>query len=263
MSEKNLINGQVWFDPDGPTLTSAEDPGIVIPLPVPAGRCLVVLLSHHGEVITIRQFHEWVWNENKSVVSDNTIYQNISVLRKSLADAGAGKQIIETQTRRGWKIPMEVSIELHETSLPLPESIPLPTQAPVHDFIKPEAKKHNSTNRLWLHLFVSVIALVASLTTFIVIYQDKKTAIPSSEFSKYKSLSVSGDCHLYRNDTQLPDSVYQNLISKHNMICGDLTWWYITLFTTKGPASVIMCRHPIQHAKNGPEDCTSVYFRGY
>ncbi|MGG7970000.1 winged helix-turn-helix domain-containing protein [Klebsiella aerogenes] len=118
MSEKILINDQVWFEPEGHVLRSVNDPEQSILLPVPAARCLMVLLSEHGEIITIRQLHERVWNENKAVVSDNTIYQNISVLRKSLVDVEVEQQIIETLTRRGWCIPESVSVShINDTAM--------------------------------------------------------------------------------------------------------------------------------------------------
>ncbi|ATF92584.1 hypothetical protein CO704_11035 [Cedecea neteri] len=119
MSEVILVNHQVKFEPNRNTLSSMSLPERKITLPSSSSRCLKVLLSKQGDVVTIKQFHKLVWEKNKTIVSDNTIYQNISIIRKALTAVGADKNIVETHTRRGWCVPesVHVSIEIKQGGL--------------------------------------------------------------------------------------------------------------------------------------------------
>lgn len=115
MSEVILVNHQVKFEPGRNALSSMSAPERKFTLPSSSSRCFSVLLLHHGEVITIKNFHELVWAKNKAIVSDNTIYQNISIIRKALANVGGDKNIIETHTRRGWCVPQSVHVSIGKT----------------------------------------------------------------------------------------------------------------------------------------------------
>ncbi|HDH0696919.1 TPA: winged helix-turn-helix domain-containing protein [Klebsiella aerogenes] len=262
MSEKILINDQVWFEPEGHVLRSVNDPEQSILLPVPAARCLMVLLSEHGEIITIRQLHERVWNENKAVVSDNTIYQNISVLRKSLVDAGVEQQIIETLTRRGWCIPESVSVShindtaMKEESDPV-AIIPVPeTPETLAVITMPEIKKIKLSVILsGLLLFVSVFAFIYSIWA-------QHTEIPTRSFAGYTKLGELGTCHIYRNASNIPDVLYHDILSRNQLSCRELPWWYITIYTKTGSSSVISCRNSLAKENHEPPECTSLYFRG-
>ncbi|WP_368750194.1 transcriptional regulator [Klebsiella aerogenes] len=262
MSEKILINDQVWFEPDGHMLRSVNDPEQSILLPVPAARCLMVLLSEHGEIITIRQFHERVWNENKAVVSDNTIYQNISVLRKSLVDVGVEQQIIETLTRRGWCIPESVSVSRTNDTAMTEENepvviIPVPeTPEPPAVTTMPEIKKRKLPIMLsGLLLFVSVFALIYSIWA-------QHTEIPTRSFAGYTKLGELGTCHIYRNTSNVPDAFYHDILSRNQLSCRELPWWYITIYTKTGSSSVISCLNSLAKESHEPPECTSLYFRG-
>ncbi|NIF47394.1 hypothetical protein F3J28_06395 [Enterobacter sp. Ap-1006] len=119
MSEVILVNHQVKFDPGNHTLSSLSAPKNFVTLPASTARCLHLLLSQHGQVITIKQFHTLVWGKNKTIVSNNTIYQNISIIRKALTCVGGDKNIIETLTRRGWCVPETVDISIEKKGKPI------------------------------------------------------------------------------------------------------------------------------------------------
>ncbi len=119
MSEVILVNHQVKFDPNNHTLSSLSAPKKIVTLPASTARCLHILLSQHGQVITIKQFHTLVWGKNKAIVSNNTIYQNISIIRKALIRVGGDKNIIETLTRRGWCVPETVDVSIEKKQEPI------------------------------------------------------------------------------------------------------------------------------------------------
>ncbi|QFI19946.1 hypothetical protein FR830_25410 (plasmid) [Klebsiella aerogenes] len=262
MSEKILINGQVWFEPERHVLWSVSAPEQSILLPVPAARCLMVLLSEHGEIITIRQFHERVWNENKAVVSDNTIYQNISVLRKSLVEVGIEQQIIETLTRRGWCIPESVSVTRSTDTETMEESESVDI---VHVDEKPEAPPVTAgqkINKRKLTVILSGLLLIIAVFTFIYSIWLQHTKIPTRSFAGYTKLGELETCHIYRNTSNVPDDLYREILSRNQLSCRELPWWYITKYTKTGSSSVISCRNSLAKESNEPPECTSLYFRG-
>lgn len=80
---------------------------------VPASRCLMLLIENRGKVVTRDEFLKHVWTENGVVVSQNTYYQNISILRRTLRKAGLGNDIIVTLPHRGLTLHPEVEIREH------------------------------------------------------------------------------------------------------------------------------------------------------
>lgn len=48
----------------------------------PAGRCLLLLIDRAGSIVTQQEFLDIVWQSRGMLVSSNTYYQNISILRK-------------------------------------------------------------------------------------------------------------------------------------------------------------------------------------
>lgn len=77
---------------------------------VPASRCLMLLIENRGKVVTRDEFLKHVWTENGVFVSQNTYYQNISILRRTLRKAGFGDDIIVTIPHRGLTLNPEVEI---------------------------------------------------------------------------------------------------------------------------------------------------------
>ncbi|SQC93836.1 Uncharacterised protein [Cedecea neteri] len=66
MSEVILVNHQVKFEPNRNTLSSMSLPERKITLPSSSSRCLKVLLSKQGDVVTIKQFHKLVLGEEQN-----------------------------------------------------------------------------------------------------------------------------------------------------------------------------------------------------
>ncbi|WP_158785091.1 winged helix-turn-helix domain-containing protein [Pantoea sp. BAV 3049] len=77
---------------------------------VPASRCLMLLIENRGKVVTRDEFLKHVWTENGVFVSQNTYYQNISILRRKLRKAGLGDDIIVTIPHRGLTLHPEIDI---------------------------------------------------------------------------------------------------------------------------------------------------------
>ena len=70
-------------------------------LNIPASRCLLLMLQHPGINIKREDFFSEVWEKHGQYVTSNTFYQNISLIRKGLRNAGLKTQVIKTVPRVG------------------------------------------------------------------------------------------------------------------------------------------------------------------
>lgn len=82
----------------------------VININVPASRCLMLLIENKNSVVSKEDFFNHVWKAHGRFVAQNTYYQNISLLRRSLKSVGLEEMII-TVPRQGLKISEDIQIE--------------------------------------------------------------------------------------------------------------------------------------------------------
>lgn len=107
------IDETIFFDPQGHKLfcrgkdLSPQE----FSLNTPASRCFMLLIQKRGKVVTREEFLQHVWIENGAFVSQNTYYQNISILRRTLKKAGIKEDIIITVPHQGLTLALDVSIE--------------------------------------------------------------------------------------------------------------------------------------------------------
>lgn len=100
-----IINDEVVFNMDVNELQPiAGKDHDAITLNAPTARCLQLLLESNGNIISRDEFLSAVWEERGVVVSQNTFYQNISLLRKSLLRAGLTQDVVVTVRQRGFVI---------------------------------------------------------------------------------------------------------------------------------------------------------------
>lgn len=114
------INNNVIFDPINHTLTSSKFyPEKDTKINQPASRCLALLIERKGDIITQDDFMNEVWRKHGMEVTVNTLYQNISILRKTLKRAGIVENIIITVPKKGIMLSARVE-EGEEKALMLP-----------------------------------------------------------------------------------------------------------------------------------------------
>src|ERR1044072_4444693 len=73
----------------------------VVPLTPKLIDTLVILVEHRGHVLTKDELIQSLWPD--SFVEESSLTQNISLLRKALAENGNGGQYIETIPKRGYR----------------------------------------------------------------------------------------------------------------------------------------------------------------
>lgn len=151
------INNNVIFDPLKHTLTSSKFyPEKDTKLNQPTSRCLSLLIERKGCVITQEDFMNEVWRKHGMEVTVNTLYQNISILRKTLKRVGIDENIIITVPKKGITLSAQVEKLSDKTSLPSSppliltqqEESPLNRKGSLDQFLV-----------LWLLLLVTLFAL--------------------------------------------------------------------------------------------------------
>ncbi|WP_218804493.1 winged helix-turn-helix domain-containing protein, partial [Klebsiella quasipneumoniae] len=105
-----IINQEIIFNANMNELRSLTGNGECISLNAPTARCLLLLLQNKGKVISRDEFLASVWETRGVVVSQNTFYQNISLLRKSLVRAGLSEDIIITVRQKGFSVAPDTMI---------------------------------------------------------------------------------------------------------------------------------------------------------
>ncbi|MFY9996858.1 MAG: winged helix-turn-helix domain-containing protein [Leclercia sp.] len=105
-----IINDEIVFKVSLNELHPLTDKGERVILNAPTARCLQLLLENQEQVISRDEFLEAVWRTRGVVVSQNTFYQNISLLRKSLQRAGLTLDIIVTVRRKGFILAQNVLV---------------------------------------------------------------------------------------------------------------------------------------------------------
>lgn len=96
-----IINQTICFSPGEHLLYPVGRKQDALSLNVPVSRCLALLISRAGQVVSRQTFYTEVWENQGLYVTDNTFYQNISLLRKMLRAAGIKDTIIQTVPREG------------------------------------------------------------------------------------------------------------------------------------------------------------------
>ncbi len=98
-------------------------PELSVILTTPASRCLVLLLESAPEVVNQRDFFTKVWGEDGMLVPANTLYQNISIIRRGLRTTGeTDDTLVATVPRKGFQIKKEVKVSRIENDVTESES---------------------------------------------------------------------------------------------------------------------------------------------
>ncbi|WP_313571691.1 winged helix-turn-helix domain-containing protein [Pantoea piersonii] len=110
MENYYLIDGRLCFYPVTNVLKPLDDSIAEVVLSKPASRCFLLLIERQGEVVSHDDFINEVWGKKGIVVTRNTYYQSISILRKRLKALGFDDDVIVTLPRKGLMLSEEVAV---------------------------------------------------------------------------------------------------------------------------------------------------------
>ncbi|MCJ8269989.1 MAG: transcriptional regulator, partial [Psychrosphaera sp.] len=99
LAKQKFVLGEWVVDPVINQLSSPQSQSLIVPKLM---ETLVYFAEHQGEVVSGEQITKAIWQG--SVVGENSLYNNIAQLRKSLGDTAAKKRYIETIPRKGYRL---------------------------------------------------------------------------------------------------------------------------------------------------------------
>lgn len=245
MAKVFLLNGTVIFSPERNVLHAKSDETKRIALSNPATRCLYLLIQQQGQVIERDYFFEHVWFINGAQVTNNTFYQNISLLRRAFKELGLNEELIVTVPKVGIRLERQLNVVEQEAEVPRSEKpLPEPVSAIETAPIAPRRRL------LWWVLAAAVSCIVAAIVTWQTQFD--------SRLSRYEPLSVVKGCHWYGNQDVLNFDKHQQFIKASQLDCHSYPWIYLTMYPNFPRISALTCRQ--QYSRWRDNDCVTHYY---
>lgn len=252
MHKHYIINSRVAFDPAAGTLHDINNPDRAVALHSPASRCLLLLIERAGSIVTQQECMDIVWQSRGMLVSANTFYQNISILRKGLKKTGLESDPVVTIPRIGVTLASDTKIIVRgtppsaaEETEPLAVSEDAPTGNAALRVLWPAPGRR----RYWL-----AGALIAAVVVV------SQSFIRDNHFiDDYQFAEMAGECRVYlATDIQSRSDRATALTyaAPFRDDCEDRPWVYISWYAMLPRASVIRCDRPMTE----PNRCMSDYF---
>ncbi len=284
MHNHYIINEAVEFHPATSTLRDLHNPDLVVALNSPAGRCLLLLITRVGDIVTQQEFMDIVWKQSGMRVTSNAYYQNISVLRKGLKRIGLGEDIIVTIPRIGLtlatgtrirKLTAELLVETGAENAPLIE-----VDAPALEEPRMEASEPPVARSLDIALAKDAYPLksilingkkpftvypgrylfiLAAATIAIAFMAWTMAKAKPNFFSDYVSVKSIKGCKILLSQPIPAGPYQQQALAYGNRFtddCQSYPWIYVTKIPHLSRTSVIRCDKPFEHSTA----CISEYF---
>jgi DNA-binding winged helix-turn-helix (wHTH) protein len=279
MHKHYIINGAVEFHPATSTLRDLNNPERVVVLNSPAGRCLLLLIEKSGTIVTQQEFLDIVWEKRGMLVSPNTYYQNISILRKGLKNIGFKEDPVVTIPRIGLTLAAGTQVQIRDetewpSSFEIPASLPtecadegsvdnstasseiaLPEQSSsIRHEHEPHINESQPKNRAAL-----LACMVAAVVLFAGLLFGYNVNKESRYFSDYRLVVHSQGCRVFlaRNiQTSEQRRKALSFSEEFKDSCVSYPWIYVSYYTMLPRASVIRCNRPMQEANR----CITDYF---
>lgn len=258
MHKHYIINNIVEFHPAASTLRDINNPDRVVVLNSPAGRCLLLLIDRAGSIVTQQEFLDIVWQSRGMLVSSNTYYQNISILRKGLKKIGFETDPIVTIPRIGLTLASDTQITVRESSPVAPQPaegqcVVAPAIEEVSAPSEPATPVARKPTR-WLAVVMGLLIILAGagVTGYM-------NATENRFVEDYRFAASVGACRVYlANDIQTHAERASALtyVEQFKAECAQYPWVYISWYALLPRASVIRCDRPMKE----PNRCISDYF---
>ncbi len=273
-----IINDNIKFCPEKNVLVSLTKPELSVILTTPATRCLALLLESSPEVVNQKEFFDKVWGEDGMIVPANTLYQNISIIRRGLRSAGeTSETLVATVPRKGFQIHKSVKVTRVETNVVdsdepaermSPEAHPVDfTETPVASIPdvpieSVEKKTPRPLRRLFLPALLMVISFALGFFTLHHVLRDN----PEKDFFRdYTINRTENGCHFFSQNDDIKSignfSRFIKIIMNTGLDCKKYPWVYFSSSSNAPALSVLVCRAPYEKKANA--GCMTLYFRGY
>lgn len=116
---KYILAKRIFFDNEKNILFDVNNEKDSVNLPAAVSRCLTIFIQKKGVAISKRDMMYIGWGKYGTVVTEGSIWQAMSQLRKSLNHFGLCEQAIITIPRVGYQLSSAISVERY---VPHPEA---------------------------------------------------------------------------------------------------------------------------------------------
>lgn len=240
MNEKIIINDTVLYIPEQHRLCPLRARGKETVLNIPASRCLQLMLQHPGKVISQSDFFNEVWQKHGQYVTANTLYQNISLVRKGMREAGLSKNIIRTVPKVGVVFSGTIEIQQEESDNVIVPQSNKPEPSPVEN-PHPETPPPKSTglNRKKLSRYGLYTAFIIAMLFLLASHQSQSARF----FSSHNQIADINQCSVYIDRDDLETNVvgYKEYLTANNVVCRPDEFVYITRLPANQSTLVLFC----------------------
>jgi DNA-binding winged helix-turn-helix (wHTH) protein len=270
-----IIDDNIEFIPEKNKLASLSKPELSVVLTRPASRCLVLLLEAAHSVVVHQTFFEKVWPDEVVQVPTNTLYQNISIVRRGLRTVGeTDKTIVATVSRRGFQIESNVKVvrisaeEYHNTAQVEARHEPQSTtDGPATDtqrIVKALTRPRRTVCVLRDNKSPIIHMAIAFVIGVLVVYASTFIHRDDTIIEAYTLFDTSNGCHFYSREDEIDDnSLFQKnkeTITKTGLDCQKYPWVYFPSSSALPALTALACQKPYNDAADS--GCVSLYFRG-
>ncbi|MFV2597838.1 winged helix-turn-helix domain-containing protein [Escherichia coli] len=265
-----IINDEVRFNSSSNKLTSLLTSEEVI-LTYPAGKCLKLLLDNAYSVVSHNQFFEKVWSDSGAEVATNTLYQNISMIRRSFREISSAtifNDVIRTVPRKGFKINEEINITVLDNNHNENESV----ESEENDTHTENINKNHvakgiftTKNTLLIVCFFAAWGIVyISSYFFDMAFQSKSHTIKKIDaFSNYAQHPTQEGCsyfydNKYFNSVDMLSPIIEKL-QKMEVNCKIHPYVYIATNDSMSGFYAFTCSQMLN--SESPNNCNSLYYK--
>ena len=253
MAKLFLLGGLVVFWPDRNVLHAKSDASKRLSLSNPASRCLLLLIQQQGQVIERDYFFQQVWINNGAQITNNTFYQNISLLRRAFKEFGLNEELIVTVPKVGIRLEPQLSVVEEEREEPPPDASPEP-EAPEPVAVATEPLAVAKPRGRWSSLYWALAGVVCCLAASAITWQSQF----DQRLSQFVPLTVVKGCHWYANQDVVDFDQHRQFINASKFECENYPWIYLTVYPNFPRISALTCRQ--QYSRWRDNICVTYYY---
>ncbi|QPT13560.1 winged helix-turn-helix domain-containing protein [Serratia rubidaea] len=268
MSKGYLINNVLEFWPEEHSLVSRGAERKTISINVPASRCFLLLLERRSDLVPQHDFFNFVWGDAGDTVPPNTLYQNISILRRGLkAIIEQPVDLVVTVPKQGFKLNEGAEVvEIDSVNKAVPNAIlPLEDKESTANKSSPQLNEaplpavtiREGNLRRW-YAMLALLLLAITAAHYYLLTREKDF---TPYFNSYTALKNSGQCHIYVNDDAEDYTIHQKALQMINLNCRLYPYVYVTAYQFIPVVSLITCNKPFDERKKTLR-CASYNLRG-
>lgn len=261
-----LIDNSFIFNPSAHTLQKIEG-SETINLAISASLCLTLLIENQGEVTLRHELLNQVWGSRGMNVTTNTLYQNISLLRKAFTRAGIDISMIQTVPRRGFLFDRNVDIkkqvgERRPTKLIDTSDVYNARSTEIYQTVNYASnltlsKEDNAklTIKCYKKIAIGSISIFLFIMIFITAYASKLDSLPET----YDRFISKNSCVKNINQSSAIANGYDKNTANSDFKCGQRNTTSKLIHHPVSHPDSVLCQYPIT-LSHWSECAPSVYF---